>query len=286
MSISGHFENAGGGERLVVLIDIPVDECKDAVEMAGDAGVVVNTGVIEGYLDEDEDEDDVERVRVVSVPDVFSSVDSRAQYVLEVLREDGVVDVGDEVGLVAQLPVVGELVSGVVDVSDGYMDESIRELFFASRPSLGTIVKTLEVAVGLARTGQKGDPVGALFVVGDEDVVMDRSRPLNHNPFSGTDVHISDDVVGVSIGEFSKLDGAFVISDTGRVVSASRYLEPRVHDAEVPSGLGARHMAASGITKATDAVSIVVSESDQRVRCFVDGEIVVDAAPEDMDLIS
>lgn len=274
MSVIEQVDAVKDDVKLVCLLDIPAEDGEPIIESVDNLDIVSNTMEF----------DDAPETHAVDIPGVFESLDSRIRFVLEVMREREVVDVGDEVAVVAQLPSIESPVVGTVSVLDEFINDDIRTLFFESQPSIDTIQKALDVAISLSQTGHKGDPVGALFVIGDEEVVMDRSRPLNHNPFSGADVFLGDDI-SVSIGEFAKLDGAFVISGNGRVVSASRYLEPRVHNAEVPSGLGARHMAASGITKATDAVSIVVSESDQKVRCFVDGELIVSADPTDIESI-
>lgn len=172
-----------------------------------------------------------------------------------------------------------------VTVKEDYESSDMIRFFLESQASTETIYETLSLAISLARNGRKGSPIGALFIVGDENEVLERSKPLNYNPFSGTDVHVKDEVVSASIGEFAKLDGAFVISSNGEVVSSSRYLEPEIKNAEVPSGLGSRHMAASGISKSTDAISIVVSESDERIRCFIDGELVIDMDPNESPFI-
>ncbi len=273
MSILDNIEVITDDVDLVCLIDVSLEECECLFSY--DVEILTNEEV-------DEDE---QSVHSMPIPAAFGPVERRMQFAIEMALEKGLVESGDMIGFVMRLPILDEIVVGSATAERQSEGESLRELFIESEPPIETIRQTLSVAMSLARTGQKGDPVGVLFVVGDEDEVLDRSRPLNYNPFSGADVHISNDVVSASIGEFAKLDGAFIIAETGRVVSANRYLEPRVHDAEVPSGLGARHMAASGITTATDAVSIVVSESDQQLRCFVDGEILLSLNPEHANLL-
>ncbi|MFB6170281.1 MAG: diadenylate cyclase, partial [Haloarculaceae archaeon] len=92
---------------------------------------------------------------------------------------------------------------------------------------------------------------------------------------------VGDPIVNVMLKEFSRLDGAFVISDSGKIVSAYRYLEPSAEGIEIPKGLGTRHMAAASITRDTNAVSVVLSESDSMVRAFKGGELVLEIDPED-----
>lgn len=92
----------------------------------------------------------------------------------------------------------------------------------------------------------------------------------------------SDDVTSLGASAFSRLpqlDGAFVISDQGVVVSACRYLDATASNINLPLGLGSRHFAAASISKATRAVGIVVSES-ALVRVFNDGNLIAEVLPE------
>ena len=112
------------------------------------------------------------------------------------------------------------------------------------------------------------------------DLFVNKSRPLSYNPFEKSHVHVGDPIVDVMLKEFSRLDGAFVISDSGKIVSAYRYLEPAAEGVDIPKGLGARHMAAGAITMDTNAVAVVLSESDGLVRAFSGGEIILELDPE------
>jgi DNA integrity scanning protein DisA with diadenylate cyclase activity len=82
-----------------------------------------------------------------------------------------------------------------------------------------------------------------------------------------------------TVKELAQLDGAFLIQDDGVVLSATRYLNASSKGIELPLGLGSRHMAAASITKFTNAIAIVVSESSV-VRIFDDGEIISEIIPE------
>ncbi len=106
-------------------------------------------------------------------------------------------------------------------------------------------------------------------------------RPLSYNPFEKSHVHVGDPIVNVMLKEFSRLDGAFVISDSGKIVSAYRYLEPSAEGIDIPKGLGARHMAGGAITRDTNATAIVLSESDGLVRAFKGGELILELDPEE-----
>lgn len=154
------------------------------------------------------------------------------------------------------------------------------DFFFHSRAEQPVIKAILELAIGLGKSGQKGKPVGALFSIGDAGTVMNSSRSLSYNPFDQSHVHAGDPIVNVMLKEFSRLDGAFVISDAGKIVSAYQYLEPSIDEIDIPKGLGTRHHAAAAITNETDAVTIVLSESDGRVRGFKNGNLVFDIDPD------
>jgi len=91
--------------------------------------------------------------------------------------------------------------------------------------------------------------------------------------------HIDDPDLRETIKELAQLDGAFVVSDEGVVLSACRYIDAPSRDVALPLGLGSRHMAAASITKLTNAIAIVVSESSI-VRIFDNGEIVSEILPE------
>jgi diadenylate cyclase len=80
-----------------------------------------------------------------------------------------------------------------------------------------------------------------------------------------------------TLKELAQLDGAFVVSDEGVVLSAARYIDAVSNHLEVPLGLGSRHVAAASVSSRTDAVA--VSESST-VRMFDDGELVAEIVPE------
>jgi len=216
----------------------------------------------------------------VELPLAFDSVEERIAFGVEGAMEQGLVEDGDAV--VCTTSVFEENTDSVtrVRVSDS-MRSGVYELFADSRADPGVIRDVFDVAIELGKKGQKGKPVGALFVVGDAGKVMNKSRPLSYNPFEKSHVHVGDPIVNVMLKEFSRLDGAFVISDAGKIVSAYRYLEPSAEGVDIPKGLGARHMAAGSITRETNATAIVLSESDGMVRAFKGGELVLELDPEE-----
>jgi len=219
--------------------------------------------------------------RFVSLPLDFAATNGRIRFGIEGTLEQEFIGDGDEV--VALTRSFGE--SGLDTVVRVRVDEftysGIYDLFVNSRPDADVVRDVFEVAIELGKKGQKGERVGALFVVGDAGKVMNKSRPLSYNPFEKSHVYVGDPIVNVMLKEFSRLDGAFVISDGGKIVSAYRYLEPAAEGVDIPKGLGARHMAAGAITRDTNAIAIVLSESDGMVRAFKAGDIVLELDPEE-----
>ena len=144
------------------------------------------------------------------------------------------------------------------------------------------LVQTIALAVEIAREGREGRKIGTLFVVGDSGEVMKNSKPLILDPLQGhpdEDKHIDNPNVRESLKELAQLDGAFVVSNAGVVLSAARYIDARSDSLNVPLGLGSRHMAAASVSHYTDAVAVAVSESSM-VRMFDDGELISEIIPE------
>ncbi|MBC8131900.1 MAG: DNA integrity scanning protein DisA nucleotide-binding domain protein, partial [Deltaproteobacteria bacterium] len=50
-------------------------------------------------------------------------------------------------------------------------------------------------------------------------------------------------------------------------------------DVDVPLGLGARHMAAAGFSRDSDAIAFVVSQTSGSVRAFRNGKVALELAP-------
>jgi DNA integrity scanning protein DisA with diadenylate cyclase activity len=142
-----------------------------------------------------------------------------------------------------------------------------------------TIEQVLNIALELGREGREGRPIGTIFVIGDTLNVMNQSQQLILNPFAGHNASIFDEKVKGTIKELSPIDGAFIITEDGRVIAGGRYLESIADNIKLPLGLGARHRAAAAISKNTDAIAITVSESGGIVRVFKDGEIVFEVDP-------
>ncbi len=149
--------------------------------------------------------------------------------------------------------------------------------------SAGVTDALIDLAVSIGVEGWEGRPVGALFVVGDSNTTMEKSRQLTLNPFQGyseDEKNIMNPDVRHALHAFAVLDGAFIVREDGVVIAAGRYLNfDEDQEVDVPLGLGARHMAAAGISRDSNAIAIVVSQTSGSVRVFRKGRVAMELAP-------
>lgn len=140
----------------------------------------------------------------------------------------------------------------------------------------------LELAVELAREGREGRKVGTIFVFGDYDAVLGRSRPLLLDPLKGHELellHVSRPELRETVKELAQLDGGFLVDSHGYFRSAARYINVELDSESFGLGLGTRHAAGSSITAQTKAIAIVVSQSSV-VRIYAGGELIAEIIPE------
>jgi hypothetical protein len=217
----------------------------------------------------------------VRVPDVPMTRAGQVKTALLVCLARGVLQKGDRV-----VCLTGVDGSGTLDL--------LLVLDLSSQPGLLTLAypavapadlaaevfeRALTLATQLAVEGREGRPVGALFVLGDSAKVLAQSRQLVLNPFHGhpeSERNLLDPAVEETIKEFAALDGAFVVRGDGVVLTAGTHLVPDGGYVALSGGLGTRHAAAAGITAATAAVSVCVSQSTGTVTVFKDGHLIAD----------
>jgi DNA integrity scanning protein DisA with diadenylate cyclase activity len=141
-----------------------------------------------------------------------------------------------------------------------------------------TFDAVLGLCVELGHEGKEGKRVGVLVTLGDADEVLARSHQIVLNPFEG---HPEEErcvlypAARRALREFSGMDGSFVIRSDGVIVSAGRYLQELAPEHLVPSGLGARHRAAAGITGSTRCIAFAVSETTGDTRVFGGGRLLM-----------
>jgi len=149
----------------------------------------------------------------------------------------------------------------------------------ANRPVLESV---LTLALEISHEGRGGRKVGTIFMVFDSQEVLQRSKCLIYDPLLGHAEHlksIDNADMRETVKELARLDGAFIVSGEGIVLSACRYLNASAEGINLLLGLGSRHMAAASMTRETQALAVVVSESSV-VRVFAKGELMEELIPE------
>lgn len=157
------------------------------------------------------------------------------------------------------------------------MSKIVKKICTRDRSVSPNVLKSvLELAIEMTKESREGNKLGTIFTVGDEERVLRHSRPLILDPLYGHPNElkkIDNDDMRETVKELAQLDGAFIISGDGVIISAARYLEAPTEKVVLPQGLGARHMAGAAMSLHTGAVAVVVSASSV-VRVFDNGKIV------------
>jgi diadenylate cyclase len=219
--------------------------------------------------------------RVINIPDVRLTRLSQVKIAITKGISNGYFNKGDKVVCLTGIPRFGYVDSiFIIDVGREFeilTSDNVTDLFEGVYPEV--FETALNIAVELGAQGREGRPVGTIFILGDDEKVMQLSRQMIINPFKGYDEdqrNILDHSLKETIKEFSALDGAFVIRGDGVLLTAGRHLSAAFEGKDFPKGLGSRHIAAAGVTSVTNAIAIVVSESSGTVRIFKNGKIFVD----------
>jgi DNA integrity scanning protein DisA with diadenylate cyclase activity len=168
------------------------------------------------------------------------------------------------------------------------LDEHLGRLTARDLKQLGTSVpletlrSVVELAIEIGREGREGKAVGTMFVVGDSRKVLAHCHSAGFDPVKGysraeRDLH--DSRVREAVKEVAGLDGAFVVSSDCIVEKAAQLVDAPHADVTLSKGLGSRHWAGAAISKATNAVAVVVSQSSGTVRIFQNGECMLRIEP-------
>lgn len=140
------------------------------------------------------------------------------------------------------------------------------------------IEKVIELAQEIGLEGREGKKVGTLFVIGNIEELKPYCRQLIMNPFKGYEKDHLNIVQNTSLNEtiknFAQLDGAFIIDHEGHLISAGTYLDVDTTNVKPYQGWGTKHLAATAITKETNAIAILVSESGGKVKIFKNGKLI------------
>lgn len=117
-------------------------------------------------------------------------------------------------------------------------------------------------------------------------IVFQRKMPLTDYEKTGDiiDANVNVRLIENIFFKNSPLhDGAMIIADK-RINSVGCIL-PVSHDMNIPKNLGLRHRAALGMSQATDAVCVIVSEETGGISVAKDGEITTRVSAPDLEHI-
>jgi DNA integrity scanning protein DisA with diadenylate cyclase activity len=268
------------GARVIMLHADVVEEDSDLSSLLDDVNFRVI--LVSRRLGFNAPDDRHDMCSVVHIPDIAMTRAGQVKVATLVAAAESLVKAGDRI-----LCLTGIDGSNTIDTIMVLDMGTEIELFSASTadplpkdvtPAVFERVLTLASELGVE--GREGRAVGALFVIGDSDKVLNQSHQLVFNPFHGypeAERNILDERLEETIKEFSAIDGAFVIRGDGVVLSSGRYLAPRSKLEEPLSpGLGTRHEAAASITLTTGSVAVCISQSTGTVTIFKGGRMILD----------
>lgn len=184
-------------------------------------------------------------------------------------------------GIEEEEPVVGvistESINGViiVDPERSEIQKTVDECSERINPKV--LRSILNISLNIAHKGREGRRLGSGFVIGDVDEVLKRSTQMVLNPYEGHPEkvrNITEPSTWESVMEFAQLDGIFVVGRQGTIMAAGRYIEVHTKELKLRQGLGGRHLSCAAITRETEAVSVVVSESGD-ISVYKDGDELI-----------
>lgn len=147
---------------------------------------------------------------------------------------------------------------------------------------LETLKTVVDLAVEIGRDGREGKAIGTMFVVGDHRNVMEQSRPGGLDftkAYSRKERNLNDSWIREGVKELAQCDGMFIIAADGTIEGSQRIIDTSPVEITMTTGLGSRHFAGAAISKNTNAISVVVSQTSGTVRIFQNGEVVLRIEP-------
>ncbi len=135
----------------------------------------------------------------------------------------------------------------------------------------------INIAMELAKEGREGKKIGTSFIMGNSSEILPLTKQLVINPFSGypEDLRkVTDPGLKETVKEFSQLDGCFIIDEKGTIVTAGAYLNVDTTNVSLP-GFGTRHRCSAAMTKQTNAIAVVLSQSGGKITIFKNGKVAM-----------
>ena len=276
--VAAGLSDVANADALLLLLERPVD-CRQLVKLAKTRKIVVAADT----------DDELRGAREAGLDTVLLNMTNAP--VLERLTQAFLESVADDIlapGAEVVAVYSGFEVGQVDSISIIHLDEhlgrlTVRDLRqLETRVPLDTLKMVVDLAIDIGREGREGKPVGTMFVVGDSRNVLRRSHSIGFDPVRGynrKERNLEEPRVRESIKEVAQLDGAFIVSSDGTVLTSCQYVDAPAAEITLSKGLGTRHWAAAAITKETKAVAVVVSESSGTVRIFQNGETMLRIEP-------
>jgi DNA integrity scanning protein DisA with diadenylate cyclase activity len=260
---------------LMVCVDVINDTSLIMEQIKKDINLIIVSREYETISDDMRKDD-----KILFIPNVNLTRVGKIKIAIAKGIVQGVLKRGDKVVCLSGVPKFGYADSiFVIDVGKEFeilTSDFINDVIENVRPEVFNAA--LNLACELAAQGRESRKVGTIFVLGDDEKVMQLSRQMIINPFSGysdEQLNILNPELEETIKELSAIDGAFIIKENGVLVTAGRHLSAALDSRDFPPGLGSRHIAAAGITSVTKAVAIVISESSGDVTVFKNGKLFV-----------
>ena len=262
-------------DALLVCVDVTKDIAALPVEITKAIGVIIVT------RDNEELPEDVQKyAKRLDVPNVNLTRVGTIKIAIAKGIVLGLFKKGNKIVCLSGVPKFGYADSiFVLDVGKEFeilTSDYINDIIESVRPEVFNAV--LNIACEIAAQGRESRKIGTMFVLGDEEKVMQLSRQMIINPFLGyteDQRNILNPELIETIKEFSAIDGAFIVKESGAIVTAGRHLNAALDSRDFPAGLGSRHIAAAGITHVTKAVAIVISQSTGNVSVYKNGKMFV-----------
>ena len=133
--------------------------------------------------------------------------------------------------------------------------------------------ETIKIVLGLANKLAL-ERKGSLFIITDYDISKEYDL-LYPDLFSGKNINIKDKGAQIVLEKLADLDGAFIISYTGKIIAYGA----KIKKTKVFFGHGTRHSAALGISQKKGILAILSSEEDGIVRSFKEGRLIAEINP-------
>ncbi|MEQ8151830.1 MAG: diadenylate cyclase [Smithellaceae bacterium] len=262
-------------DALLVCIDVIKDIAALPEEIKKAVGVIIVA------REEDELPEEIwQHTRKLNIPNVNLTRVGTVKVAIAKGIVAGLFKKGDKIVCLSGVPKFGYADSiFVLDVGKEFeilTSDYINDIIESVRPEVFNAA--LNIACEIAAQGRESRKVGTIFVLGDEEKVLQLSRQMIINPFLGyteDQRNLLNPELLETIKEFSAIDGAFIVKENGAIITAGRHLNAALDSRDFPAGLGSRHIAAAGITNLTKAIAIVVSQSSGNVSVFKNGKLFV-----------